>query len=215
MNYARFFHNELSKMHNMKKHGAKNLWLLLATSVVILSLNGCLSSNNVERSSYVVDYKKFANESLDKAVVLETAGFDANWVKGKITLAMGDMNSAGLGERIIEAYADTLYFNDTLHTHSNATDLASYMEEIANRVDSVDIEFDDTVVQGKDAYVRWSMSFKPNANSNPVNSVGMTHLRFNAEGKIILHQDYWDGVEGFYRTMPVLGFLLKTVKNMM
>ena len=199
----------------MKNRGQKILLLLLSASAIVLGLNGRLSSNEVERSSYVVDYKYVSNESLNEAVFLEDIGFDANWVKAKINIAMGDMNSEGLGQRIMKAYANNLYFNDTLQTHSNAADLARYMEEVAEKVDSVEIQFDDVVVKDKDAYVRWSMSFKSNANSKPVNSVGMTHLRFNAEGKIILHQDYWDGVEGFYRTMPVLGFMLKTIKNML
>ena len=199
----------------MKTNWPKSLLLLVVLSCIILGLNGCLSSSTSQRSSYVVDYKKIANDNLNEAVSLEDAGFDAGWVKAKMVFVMDDMSTDSLGQRIIATYAENLYFNDTLHTYLKATDLADYMEEVASKVDSIDIKFDDAVVQGKDAYVRWSMSFKTTANSKPINSVGMTHLRFNEQGKIILHQDYWDGVEGFYRTLPVLGFMLKTVKNMM
>jgi len=197
----------------MKKSWLNRVLLLILAAALIIGINGCVVSKDVTRSSYVVDYKTATEKRLADAVVLEKSGFDKNWVKTKIDLALGDMKAKGLGQRITEVYSDSLYFNDTLHTHTSAVDLAQYMEGMAKRVHAIDINFDDVIVSEKDAYVRWSMSFKSNANSAPINSVGMTHLRFNSKGKIILHQDYWDGVEGFYRTVPILGFMLERIRK--
>ena len=44
-------------------------------------------------------------------------------------------------------------------------------------------------------------------------SIGMTQLRFNDEGKIILHQDYWDGAEGFYQHLPYIGYFVRKVRD--
>lgn len=197
----------------MKKSWLSRLLFLMLIGAFIVGINGCMVSKNAARTSYVVDYKTAAEKRLADAVVLKKSGFDKNWVKTKIDLALGNMKAEGLAQRITEVYSDNLYFNDTIHTHTNAADLAQYMEAMAKRVHAIDIHFDDVIVNEKDAYIRWSMSFKSKANSAPVNSVGMTHLRFNSQGKIILHQDYWDGVEGFYRTVPVLGFMLERIRK--
>lgn len=186
---------------------------IVVGAVIFLGLSGCLMSNQNNRFSYVVDYEKNINQSLEQAVLLEQSGFNADWVENKIAYALGDMKSDSLSANIREVYADKLYFNDTLHTHTNAKSLAEYMEKTVHSVHTIEIEFNDTVVNQKDAYVRWVMSFKKSPKSEPVTSIGMTHLRFNAQGEIILHQDYWDGVEGLYRTVPILGFMLERVKK--
>jgi hypothetical protein len=41
----------------------------------------------------------------------------------------------------------------------------------------------------------------------------MSHLRFNNEGKIILHQDYWDSMQGFYQHIPIIGGVLQWIKS--
>lgn len=197
----------------MKKYYLNRVLFLMIIITAVIGVNGCAVSKNSVRSSYVSDYKSASINHFSEAIIIEKSGFDKQWVEAKITFALGNMKADGLYQRIAKTYSDNLYFNDTLRTHTSATELAKYMEEMAERVHSIKIEFDDVIISDKDAYVRWSMAFKSKADSEPVSSIGMSHLRFNAQGKVILHQDYWDGIEGFYRTVPVLGFMLEKVKN--
>jgi hypothetical protein len=46
-----------------------------------------------------------------------------------------------------------------------------------------------------------------------IQSIGISHLRFNANNKIILHQDYWDSMQGFYQHLPIIGGVLRWIKN--
>ncbi len=57
------------------------------------------------------------------------------------------------------------------------------------------------------------MTFIIDENDKPIKSVGMTHMRFNKKQQIMTYQDYWDGVEGFYRTLPVIGGILEAVRK--
>lgn len=43
----------------------------------------------------------------------------------------------------------------------------------------------------------------------------MTHLRFDAAGRIIVHQDFWDSAEGLYRHFPLIGWLLRQIDRHM
>lgn len=41
----------------------------------------------------------------------------------------------------------------------------------------------------------------------------MTHLRFDREGKVVLHKDFWDAGGGFFEHLPVLGRAMRWVKS--
>jgi hypothetical protein len=41
--------------------------------------------------------------------------------------------------------------------------------------------------------------------------LGMTHLRFNAEGRIVFQQGSWDPSDGRYSRIPVAGWLIRRV----
>jgi steroid delta-isomerase len=43
---------------------------------------------------------------------------------------------------------------------------------------------------------------------------GSTHLRFDAEGRIMLHRDYWDTAEELYAKLPLIGFLVRGLQRM-
>ena len=44
---------------------------------------------------------------------------------------------------------------------------------------------------------------------------GVSHLRFNAEGKVVWHRDYWDAAEELYATLPGIGWLMRRLKRAM
>jgi hypothetical protein len=89
------------------------------------------------------------------------------------------------------------------------------LKQTQDNVDSIKFEALDVVENGKDSYVRWLMQtrFKIMGQSLDIESMGMSHLRFNEDDKIILHQDYWDSMQGFYQHIPILGGLLRWIKN--
>jgi hypothetical protein len=42
---------------------------------------------------------------------------------------------------------------------------------------------------------------------------GVTHLRFDADGKVTWHRDYWDAAEELYARLPVIGYLMRLLKK--
>jgi hypothetical protein len=44
-------------------------------------------------------------------------------------------------------------------------------------------------------------------------SIGMTHLRFDRDGRVIYHQDYWDSGSALFEKIPVLGGGIRAVKK--
>jgi len=42
---------------------------------------------------------------------------------------------------------------------------------------------------------------------------GVSHLRFDATGKVGYHRDYWDTAEELYMKLPVLGSLMRGLRK--
>lgn len=120
-----------------------------------------------------------------------------------------------LAEQIAETYAEKLFFNDTLVTLHNRQDLLKYLQHTQQQLDSMSFEVLGVQEKGDDVFVRWTMhtGFTVMGQSRNVQSIGMSHLRFNGDGKIILHQDYWDSMQGFYQHLPIIGGVLQWLKN--
>ena len=116
---------------------------------------------------------------------------------------------------IKEVYADSFYFNDTFKTFRTIDELIPYMEETAENVQTTTVEILDVSKSDTDYYLRWKMVMEFTAKGRDIRSVsiGMTQLRFNEAGKIILHQDYWDGAEGFYQHLPYIGYFVRKVRD--
>ncbi len=42
---------------------------------------------------------------------------------------------------------------------------------------------------------------------------GASHLRFDAEGKVVWHRDYWDAAEELYARLPGIGWLMRALQR--
>jgi hypothetical protein len=49
-------------------------------------------------------------------------------------------------------------------------------------------------------------------SDDPIRTVGMSHVRYDAKGKVIFHQDYWD-TGAVYEKIPVMGAVIRWIKN--
>jgi hypothetical protein len=110
-------------------------------------------------------------------------------------------------------YADDVYFNDTLKTLRGREAVEAYFLKTTEHVDSLRAEVVDVARSGGNYYVRWVMDVKFKGAKEPVRTIGMTLLRFNKEGRLTLHQDFWDSSAGFYEHLPVLGGVIRWIKS--
>lgn len=125
-----------------------------------------------------------------------------------------DLTEARVNEWLPQVYAENVWFNDTVKTITNRAELLAYMLHTASLVKSTKVEVKDIAATDEGYYVRWVMTVEP---ANPRYgdqwvSIGMTHLRLNANGEVILHQDYWDSASGLYEYFPVLGWMIRNIK---
>ena len=72
-------------------------------------------------------------------------------------------------------------------------------------------EVTDCIEQGGQAMLGWTFRFALRGRALTVR--GVTHLRFDAEGRVTLHRDYWDAAEELYEKLPVVGGLMRLIKR--
>jgi steroid Delta-isomerase len=66
-----------------------------------------------------------------------------------------------------------------------------------------------------EAFLLWEFSFRfKRFKTDQVQTVrGSSHLRFDTQGKIMFHRDYWDAAEELYEKIPLLGGLMRMLKR--
>jgi hypothetical protein len=136
-------------------------------------------------------------------------------VKNKFQMVLGDFKKTMTEENLRELYAEDLYFNDTLVTIRSIDELITYMANTTNNTTEATVEIVDVAKSESDYYLRWTMDFTFNARGKTIRSksIGMTQVRFNEQGKVVFHQDYWDSANAFYQHLPIVGGLVQRVRN--
>ncbi len=118
-------------------------------------------------------------------------------------------------EKVRRVYAEDVYFNDTLKEIRGVDALEAYLVESAEAVEVGRVEVRDVAQSGGNYYVRWVMElqFKKFRRGQLTRSLGISHLRFNSGGQVVYHQDYWDAAGGLFEHIPVVGWMIRSIKG--
>jgi limonene-1,2-epoxide hydrolase len=183
--------------------------ILLALLVVAILIPACAPNPNTTQR--VGEYNKVLKDTGSTASNRKSAeGLEAF---GKFLTKISDKDYVSKNTAVV--YAPDAYLNDTLVTHHGAEEIKAYFLATAETMTSYKVTIDDTASSGNEHYVRWTMVFSaPKLNGGePVESVGMSHVRFNDDGKVVMHQDYWDSGFNIYGQIPVVGGVIETIRR--
>jgi len=114
-----------------------------------------------------------------------------------------------------KVYAPDAYLNDTIVTHHGPEEIKAYFLETAENMSTYEVTIDDTASSGNEHYVRWTMVFTAPAlnGGKPVESIGLSHVRLNSAGQVVMHQDFWDSGMNIYGQIPVVGGVIETIRR--
>jgi len=116
--------------------------------------------------------------------------------------------------RTREIYAPDAYLNDNLDEIRGAAAIEAHFLHGFEGLSDLRVTFHDSVRSGEDWYVRWTMSttFRSLRAGATVVTSGMSHVRFDEQGRVLLHRDFWDAASGVYEHVPLLGRAIRAVK---
>jgi len=126
-----------------------------------------------------------------------------------------NMTPVQVRDTVDSVYASDGWLYDTLVLHQGIEEIRPYFIKTAERAAGVRVQILDILRKGPDFYIKWSMdidwsSFKKGRTTT---SYGMSHLRFNQAGQVVMHYDFWDAANGFFEHIPVVGHLIRWIKR--
>ena len=91
----------------------------------------------------------------------------------------------------------------------------AYQRILAKMFDDLDaptFEVRHAVLDGMVGYLKWRLAFR-GKRGRERHIVGMSELRFDKDGRVEQHVDYWDAASQFYERVPVLGLFLRLIRR--
>ncbi|ASU37575.1 isomerase [Herbaspirillum sp. meg3] len=104
-------------------------------------------------------------------------------------------------------YAPEVCFKDPFNDVQGVPAMMAIYEHMFDTTDDPRFVIDDRVVDGDQAFITWAFQF--GLKGKPYVIIGSTHLKFNADGLVVLHRDYWDAAEELLQKLPVVGGLIR------
>lgn len=112
-----------------------------------------------------------------------------------------------------DIYADDAWFGDPFHIVEGIDAIEHYFVVMAEPVEQCSFTVNSMQRSGSDYFARWTMRLESSAAKGEIiETIGISHVRYNAEGKIIFQQDYWD-TSAMLDRLPVVGFWTRLVKG--
>jgi limonene-1,2-epoxide hydrolase len=124
-----------------------------------------------------------------------------------------DFSPATVGERARSVYAENAYFNDGFAELEGGDEIAAYLVRSAEAAGEVAIEVHDVAYSGPEIYLRWDMRFTNQKGSKEVVAPGISHLRVNADGRVVFHRDYWDSSGALAEFVPLMPSILGSIRS--
>ena len=124
-----------------------------------------------------------------------------------------DYSPEAIREGVRLLYDDKAWFGDPFHVVEGIEDIEHYFVVMAEPVEQCTFRIDSIHRSGDDYFSRWTMELESTAAKGElIKTIGLSHIRFNTDGKVIFQQDYWDTSAMFDR-LPVVGYWTRLVKN--
>lgn len=134
----------------------------------------------------------------------------------RFSVLYADLSEENVSRRVRDTYAPDAWFNDTLSTEEGIGAIEKYLLKTARGAEMVKGTTQDVAVSGADCYVRWTLEVRTKslAGGKPIITEGVSQLRFDEQGRIVLHQDFWNPAAGVYQHLPLLGPAIRFVNGL-
>ena len=116
--------------------------------------------------------------------------------------------------KLSEVYSEDIRFQDPLETVQGLDELTRYFAGAYANVISCRFDFGEAIVQGEFAAVPWVMHLRHKriCRGREVQVRGISHLEIR-DGMVCYHRDYFDAGEMLYENLPVVGRVIRWIKD--
>lgn len=114
-------------------------------------------------------------------------------------------------------YAANAYFRDPFNEVRGRPVIEKIFDDMFVRLADCRFEFLDAACDEGGALLTWDMHFRFRGYRPDAPQVihGATHLKFDGDGRIAYHRDYWDAADELYAKLPLIGPVMRYLKRRM
>lgn len=187
--------------------GNVSIGLLLVT---VIALSGCTGGKPMTLENY---YRELAATDPAKTVLVKPGSAEE-----KAGIAAFRDYYRVFAENVIrrdtkKLYAKDAFFKDGYKEVKGVDAIETYFIATTKAIVSCTFDITDVSVHDGNYYFRWIMKLTIQRDKdNPMEQIGMSHVRFGPDGKVVFHADYWDTSIVFERA-PVLGSIIRWAKE--
>lgn len=117
-------------------------------------------------------------------------------------------------DRFPEFYAEEAYFKDPFNEVSGIDAIQGIFGHMFRQVGEPRFVVDERIVSANGAMLVWRFHFRIRPWCGELLTLrGVSHLKFDADGKVNFHRDYWDAAEELYMKLPGLGLLMRGLQK--
>lgn len=112
-------------------------------------------------------------------------------------------------------YTPQAYFKDPFNEVSTLADIRQIFSHMYETLEQPHFGVTGCIVDGAQCFLTWEFKFRFKSYDRRTDQTvrGGSHLKFNAQGLVEFHRDYWDAAEELYEKLPVVGSLMRWLKQ--
>ena len=117
--------------------------------------------------------------------------------------------------RMGDYYAADALFKDPFNVAQSLPAITAVFAHMFRALEGPRFVVKDIVAEGEQCFLSWDFLFRFKRFAPGIEQTvhGATHLHFTADGRIVLHRDYWDAAEELYEKLPAVGGLMRWLKR--
>ena len=112
-------------------------------------------------------------------------------------------------------YAGDAHFKDPFNEVRGVTAIAGIFAHMFDTLQEPRFVVTERLIQERQAFLAWEFRFRLRRWRPGSEQCirGASLLRFDAQGLVCQHRDYWDAAEELYEKLPLLGILMRWLRN--
>jgi len=112
-------------------------------------------------------------------------------------------------------YSHDAYFKDPFNEVRGVESIQHIFRHMFAQVQSPRFVITERVSDANGAVLGWKFTFQTGRSSRLATHeiLGVSHLKFDALGKVHYHRDYWDAAEELYMKLPLIGILMRFLRR--
>lgn len=188
--------------------------LFCAIAFAVIGMTGCASAPKTDPA--VFSMNALAATEAAKASVFAKDSPGSQAAVERFKTFNSDYSAANITNNMKNVYATGVYFRDPFKEIHGEPEMEAYLLRTSEAVAEFSMDWQDVSEHNGDYYFRWVMTLKLKRDGKkkpPTKTPGISHVRFDAEGKVIFHQDYFDAATFLYERIPVLGAEIRFIKK--